>query len=49
MLRIIYQQIEELSNLGEYEQAKLLKEFVVEELEAGHISGNIHFDQVFEN
>ena len=48
-LRIIYQQIEELSNLGEHEQAKLLKEFVVEELEAGNISSDIHFDRAFEN
>lgn len=48
-LRIIYQQIEELSNLGEHEQAKLLKEFVVEELEPGNISSDIHFDRAFEN
>ena len=48
-LRIIYQQIEELSNLGEYEQAQLLKEFVVEELEPGNISSDIHFDRAFEN
>jgi len=27
-LRIIYEQIQELSNMGEYEQAQLLKEFV---------------------
>ncbi|SEL05495.1 type I restriction enzyme, R subunit [Carnobacterium iners] len=47
-LRIIYQQIEELSNLGENEQAKLLKEFVVEELEAGKISSEINFDRAFE-
>ena len=48
-LRIIYQQIEELSNLGEHEQAKLLKEFVVEELQAGNISNDINFDRAFED
>lgn len=48
-LRIIYQQIEELSNLGENEQAKLLKEFVVEELETGNISSDINFDRAFED
>lgn len=48
-LRIIYQQIEELSNLGDHEQAELLKEFVVEELEPGHVSTEIRFDEAFEN
>lgn len=48
-LRIIYQQIEELSNLGEHEQAKLLKEFVEEELVTGNISSDIHFDRAFDN
>ncbi|QTD39476.1 type I restriction endonuclease subunit R [Sporosarcina sp. Te-1] len=48
-LRIIYQQITELSNLGEHEQAELLKEFVVEELEPGNISSDIHFDRAFED
>jgi len=48
-LRIIHQEIEELSNFGEHEQAKLLKEFVVEELQTGNISSDIHFDQAFEN
>jgi len=38
-----------LSNLGEHEQAKLLKEFVVEELQPGNISSDIHFDCAFEN
>ncbi len=47
-LRLIYQEIEELSNLGDHEQAQLLKEFVMEELEPGNISSNQHFDQAFE-
>ena len=47
-LRIIYQQIEELSNLGDHEQAQLLKQFVMEELEPGHISSDITFDEAFE-
>src|SRR5690625_4487299 len=41
-LRIIYQQIEELSNLGNYEKAELLKEFVEEELQPGHEIGRAH-------
>ncbi|WP_339162486.1 HsdR family type I site-specific deoxyribonuclease [Siminovitchia sp. FSL H7-0308] len=48
-LRIIYQQINELSNMGEHEQAQLLKEFVMEELEPGNISSEINFDDAFEN
>jgi len=48
-LRIIHQEIEELSNFGEHEQAKLLKEFVVEELQTGNVSSNINFDQAFED
>src|SRR5699024_2607044 len=43
-LRIIYQQIEELSHMGDHEQAQLLKQFVMEELEPGHISSDITFD-----
>lgn len=48
-LRIIHQEIEELSNFGEHEQAKLLKEFVVEELQPGNVSSDIYFDQAFED
>ncbi|MDK4195877.1 HsdR family type I site-specific deoxyribonuclease [Staphylococcus pseudintermedius] len=48
-LRLIYQNIEELSNLGDYEQAELLKRFVSEELEPGNLSSNINFDEAFEN
>jgi type I restriction enzyme R subunit len=48
-LRIIYQQIQELSNMGEYEQAKLLKEFVDTELVPGNLSSNMNFDVAFEN
>src|SRR5690625_3314358 len=48
-LRIIYQQIEELSNLGNHEQAELLKEFVTEELETGHVSTGVKFDEAFES
>src|SRR5699024_9298325 len=48
-LRLIYQNIEELSNLGDYEQAELLKQFVSEELEPGNVSSNINFDEAFEN
>ncbi|GAK29925.1 type I restriction enzyme R protein [Weissella oryzae SG25] len=48
-LRIIHEQIQELSSMGEAEQASLLKEFVDTELVLGHISTNINFDEAFEN
>ncbi|MEB7691187.1 HsdR family type I site-specific deoxyribonuclease [Staphylococcus equorum] len=48
-LRIVYQQIEELSNLGNHEKAQLLKEFVETELKPGHVSTEIRFDEAFEN
>lgn len=48
-LRIVYQQIEELSNLGNHEKAQLLKEFVEAELKPGHVSTEIRFDEAFEN
>ena len=47
-LRLIYQQINELSNLGEYEQAELLKQFVKEELEPQNVPSNMHFDDAYE-
>lgn len=48
-LRIIYEQIQELSNMGEHEQALLLKEFVDTELVPGKLSTNLNFDEAFEN
>jgi type I restriction enzyme R subunit len=48
-LRIIYEQIQELSNMGEHEQAQLLKEFVDNELVPGKISSRINFDEAYEN
>lgn len=47
-LRIIHEQIQELSNLGEDEQAQLLKEFVDTELVTGKLSNNLNFDEAFE-
>ena len=47
-LRLIYQHIEELSNLGEYDQAELLKQFVQEEVEPGNVSSNVYFDEAYE-
>ena len=47
-LRIIYQQIQELSNMGDYEQAQLLKEFVNTELVPGNLSSSMNFDEAFE-
>lgn len=48
-LRIIYEEIQELSNMGEDEQAKLLKEFVETELVPGHLSSDLNFDDSFDN
>lgn len=47
-LRIIYEQIQELSNMGEHEQAQLLKEFVDTELVPGHLPSSRDFDEAFE-
>jgi len=47
-LRIIYEQIQELSNMGEHEQAQLLKEFVDTELVPGNLSNSLNFDEAFE-
>src|SRR5699024_7732025 len=47
-LRIIHQQIQELSDMGEDDQAKLLKEFVDTELVTGNLSSNSRFDDLFE-
>jgi type I restriction enzyme R subunit len=48
-LRIIYEQIQELSNMGQHEQSELLKEFVNSELVAGHIPANINFDDAYQD
>lgn len=47
-LRIIHEQIQELSNMGEYEQAVLLKEFVDTELVPGNLTSSLNFDESFE-
>lgn len=47
-LRLINEEIQELSDMGEHEQAKLLKEFVETELLPGNISATIKFDESFE-
>jgi len=46
-LRIIYQQIQELSDMGENEQAKLLKEFVDTQVLTGNLSSGVDFDLAF--
>lgn len=48
-LRIIYEEIQELSDMGEDEQAKLLKEFVETELFSGKLTGDLSFDESFDN
>ncbi|OLS01952.1 type I restriction endonuclease subunit R [Tissierella creatinophila] len=47
-LRLIYEEIQELSDMGEDEQAKLLKEFVEVELLPGNLSSNLSFDESFD-
>lgn len=48
-LRIIYQDIEELSNKGDHDKAELLKAFVKEELQAGKVDSSARFDDSFED
>lgn len=47
-LRIIYEQIQELSDVGEDNKAYLLKEFVDKELVPGNISETLNFDKAFD-
>ena len=47
-LRIIYEQIQELSDMGEDNKSHLLKQFVDTELVPGNISYDINFDEAFE-
>lgn len=47
-MRIIYEQIQELSNLGEHQESEQLKTFVDEELIPGNISTEMNFDEAFE-
>lgn len=48
-LRIIYEQIQELSNIGEDTKAHLLRQFVDTELIPGKLPYDINFDEAFEN
>lgn len=48
-LIIIHQQIQELSDMGEDTQAKLLKEFVDTELVKDNLSSDFKFDELFED
>ncbi|GEP64132.1 DEAD/DEAH box helicase [Clostridium beijerinckii] len=47
-LRIIYEQIQELSDMGEDNKAHLLKEFVDTQLVPGNLSYNLNFDEAFD-
>jgi type I restriction enzyme R subunit len=47
-LRIVYEQIQEMSDLGNDQRAQLIKRFVDEELLKGKIPSNISFDDAFE-
>ncbi|OBR95497.1 type-1 restriction enzyme R protein [Clostridium ragsdalei P11] len=46
--RIIYEQIQELSDMGEDSKAHLLKEFVDTELITGNLPYNLNFDEAFD-
>ncbi|MGI6076768.1 MAG: type I restriction endonuclease subunit R [Fastidiosipilaceae bacterium] len=46
-LRLIHEEIQELSDMGEARQAKLIKEFVDSELVPGHIPSDIRFDDAY--
>ncbi|MRT93011.1 HsdR family type I site-specific deoxyribonuclease [Ancylomarina sp. 16SWW S1-10-2] len=48
-LRIIYEQIQELSDMGEDTKANMLKEFVDTELVEGKLEYGINFDDAFDN
>ena len=48
-LRIIYEQIQEVSDMGDSIKAGLLKRFVDEELVQGKVSSSIPFDVAFDN
>lgn len=47
-LRIISEQIQELSNMGQDVQSRLLRAFVDQELIPGNLSGNVNFDDAYE-
>lgn len=48
-LRIIHEQIQELSDMGEDAKANMLKEFVDTELVQGNLECGINFDEAFNN
>jgi type I restriction enzyme R subunit len=48
-LRLIYQEIQELSHMGEHVQAQLLKEFVDNELVTGRLTNDVNFDVAYED
>jgi len=48
-IRIIYEQIQELSDMGDDNKAHLLKEFVDTELVPGKLSYNVNFDDAFDS
>lgn len=46
-LRLIHQEINELSHMGDHVQAELLREFVDTELVPGHLKSDVHFDVAY--
>lgn len=47
-LRIIYEEIQELSDMGDDSKAKLLKEFVDTQLLEGKLGADVQFDEAFD-
>lgn len=47
VLRIIYEEIQELSDRGEYQKAQFLKQFVDEELIKGKVPSDVRFDDAY--
>ncbi|WP_430885228.1 type I restriction endonuclease subunit R [Fusibacter sp. JL216-2] len=47
ILRLVYEKIQELSDMGESNKASMLKEFVDTELLQGNLDYNVHFDDAF--
>ena len=46
-LKLVYEKIQELSDLGNHSESLLLKEFVEEELLHGNVDGNETLDEIF--
>lgn len=48
-MRLISQNLVEVSIMRDYEQSELLRRFILKELDPGNVLRNVNFDEVFEN